>query len=46
MAGVGSFDSYHRLALFQARHALKVERRLTELVLFGKRGISEHVSNL
>ena len=46
MPGTGSFDSHHRLALFQARHALKVERRLTELVLFGKKGISEHLSNL
>jgi len=44
--GVGSFDSHHRLALLQARHAMKVERRLTELGSLCKKGISEHMSNL
>jgi hypothetical protein len=43
---VSSFDSSHQLELFQARHAMKLERRLTELGSFGKKGISEHMSNL
>jgi hypothetical protein len=44
--GAGSSTSIIRLELFQTRRAMKLDRRLTELVLFCKTGISEHLSNL